>query len=299
MALRGQRFHVDLDSDDDLSGHLSSCPTSATGLKLGLVGDIKERVSSSDAKPPSPPAIKSSSTGFPAHRTRTGPSRFKRKRESQHMPKDESDGNLGNSIHSNKAPSLSQDTGTHFGTSDQSIDEENRRRLAQMSEGEIEEARRELMAGLSPSLIEKLLRKANIEEDQSDSKRRIESSDVERPHITHVPAKKVTFEGVNPLNETLQEEQTRSGSFGPEEPPLHPPPDLRPAASTEPFPAVPDIHFPKLPGPPELDPSDPPLTLNHKLILSTRPPNNRSFPQHSVSTSAAGCSHPVSPPKYL
>ena len=280
MALRGQRFHIDLESDDDLSDHLSSHPTSATGLKLGLVGDIKERISSPDAKPPSPPAIKSSGTGFPVHRTRIGPSRFKRKRESQNMQKDESGGNLGDSRHTTRAPTFGQDTGMQFGTSDQSIDEENKRRLAQMSEGEIEEARRELMAGLSPSLIEKLLRKANIEEDQRDSKRRIESSDVERPHITHVPAKKVTFEGVTPSNETVQEEQIRSGSFGPEDPPLHPPPDLRPATSTEPFPAAPDIHFPKPPGPPELDPSDPHfLEALHSTYYPSLPadPSNLSW----------------------
>ena len=280
MALQGQRFHIDLESDDDLSGHLSSRPMSATGLKLGLVGDIKERVSSPDAKPPSPPAIKSSGTGFPVHRTRTGASRFRRKRESQNMQKDELDGNLGDSIRTDKAPSLSQDTRTQFGTSDQSIDEENKRRLAQMSEGEIEEARRELMAGLSPSLIEKLLRKANIEEDQSGSKRRIESSNVDRPHITHVPAKKVTFEDVNPSNETVQEEQMRSGSFGPEDAPLRPPPDLRPASSTEPFPAVPDIHFPKPPGPPELDPSDPHfLEALHSTYYPSLPadPSNLSW----------------------
>lgn len=280
MALRGQRFHIDLDSDDDLSGNSSSSPTSATGMKLGLVGDIKERVSSSDAKPPSPPAIKSSGTGFPAHRTRTGPSRFKRKRESQHRQKDESDGNLGKSVHTNEAPSHNQDTGTQFGSSDQSIDEENRRRLAQMSEGEIEQARRELMAGLSPSLIERLLRKASIEEDQSDSERQIKSSDVERPHITHVPAKKVTFEDVNLSNEIAQEEQIPSGSFRPEDPPVHPPPDLRPASSNEPFPAVPDIHFPKPPGPPELDPSDPHfLEALHSTYYPSLPadPSNLSW----------------------
>lgn len=280
MALRGQRFHIDLESDDDLNGHLSSCPTSATGLKLGLVGDIKERVSSPDAKPPSPPAIKSSGTGFPVHRTRTGPSKFKRKRESQNIHKNGSAGNLGDSIHTNKARTLSPDTGTQFGTTDQSIDEENKRRMAQMSESEIEEARRELMAGLSPSLIEKLLRKANIEEDQSDSKRRIESSDVEKPHMTHLPAKKVTFEDVNPSDGTVQEEQIRLGSFGPEDPPLHPPPDLRPASSTEPFPALSDIHFPKPPGPPELDPSDPNfLEALHSTYYPSLPadPSNLSW----------------------
>ena len=280
MALPGQRFHIDFEPDDDLSGQLSSGPTSATGLKLGLVGDIKERVSSPDSKPPSPPAIKSSATGFPVHKTRTGPSRFKRKRESQNTQKDESGGSLGDSIHTNSAPTLGQDTGAQLGTSDQSIDAENKRRLARMSEGEIEEARRELMAGLSPSLIERLLRKANIEEDQSDSKQRIESSDVEGTHTTQVPAKKVTFEDANTSNGTVQEEQIRSGSFGPEDPPLHPPPDLRLASSTEPFPAVPDIHFPKPPGPPELDPSDPNfLEALHSTYYPSLPadPSNLSW----------------------
>ena len=257
MALRGQRFDIDLESDNELSGCSPSYSTQAAGSKLGLVGDVKERVSSPDAKPPSPPAIKSSETGFPVHRTRKGPSRFKRKRESQNMRHGESNGNHVGNISTNEAPALGQDTGTQSGTRDQSIDEENKRRLAQMSQGEIEEARRELMAGLSPSLIEKLLRKANIEGDQKDSKWAIQASDKERPHLIHVAAKQVTFEGAEPSNETVQEDQIRSGSFGPEDPPLHPPPDLRPACSNEPFPTISDIHFPKPPGPPELDPSDP------------------------------------------
>ena len=280
MASRGQRFDIELESDDELSGYSPSYSTQAAGLKLGLVGDIKERVSSPDAKPPSPPAIKSSETGFPVHRMRNGPSRFKRKRESQNVRKDESNGNHVGSMNTNEAPALGQDTGTQCGTKDQSIDEENKRRLAQMSEGEIEEARRELMAGLSPSLIEKLLRKANIEEDQTDSKQLIQSSDKERPRLTQVPAKKVTFEGAKPSNETVQEDQIRPGSFGPEDPPLHPPPDLRPACSNEPFPAIPDIHFPKPPGPPELDPLDPNfLEALHSTYYPSLPadPSNLSW----------------------
>ena len=280
MALRGQRFDIDLESDDELSDYSPSYSTQAAGSKLGLVGDVKERVSSPDAKPPSPPAIKSSETGFPLHRTRKGPSRFKRKRESQNMRHGESNGNHVGNISTNEAPALGQDTGTQSGTRDQSIDEENKRRLAQMSQGEIEEARRELMAGLSPSLIEKLLRKANIEGDQTDSKWPVQASDKERPHLIHVAAKQVTFEGAEPSNETVQEDQIRSGSFGPEDPPLHPPPDLRPACSNEPFPTISDIHFPKPPGTPELDPSDPNfLKALHSTYYPSLPadPSNLSW----------------------
>ena len=257
MAIRGQRFEIDLDSDDELSGDSTSYSTQVVGSKPGLLGDVKERVSSSDAKPPSPPAIKSSETGFPLHRTRNGSSRFKRKRELQDLRKDEPNGNNMGSININKAPALGRDTGTQCGNKDQSIDEENKQRLAQMSEGEIKEARRELMAGLSPSLIEKLLKKANVEEDQADSKQPIQSLNEKDPQPTHVRARKVTFEDAKPSNETVQEDQIRSGSFGLGDPPLHPPSDLRPAWSNEPLPAIPDIHFPKQPGPPELDPSDP------------------------------------------
>ena len=280
MALRGQRFHIDLGSDDEVSDYPRSDSTQLAGLKLGLVDDIKERVSPPDAIPPSPPAIKSSETGFPAHRTRNGPSRFKRRRETQNLRNDESKGNHRGSINTNETPALGQDTMTQFGTRDQSIDGENKRRLAEMSEGEIEEARRELMAGLSPSLIEKLLRKANIEEDQTDSKGRIQSSDKERSHTNHMPANNVTFEGANLSNETVQEEQIRSRSFGPEDPPLHPPPDLRPASSHEPFPAIPNIHFPKQPGLPELDPLDPNfLEALHSTYYPSLPadPSNLSW----------------------
>lgn len=280
MALRGERFDIDLESDDEVSGHPPSYSTQVPSLKLGLVGDVKERVSSPDAKPPSPPAIKSSETGFPAHRTRNGPSRFKRKSESQNLRKDESNGNHVGSISTNEAPALGRDTGTQLGVRDQSIDEENKQRLAQMSEGEIEEAKRELMAGLSPSLIEKLLRKANIEEDQTGSKRSIHSSDKGRPHLSHGAAKQVTFEGAKPSNETTQADQIHSSSFGPEDPPLHPPPDLRAAYSNESLPAIPDIHFPKPPAPPELDPSDPNfLEALHSTYYPSLPadPSNLSW----------------------
>ena len=280
MALRGQRFEIDLESDDELSGNSTSYATQVVGSKPGLLGDVKERVFSSDAKPPSPPAIKSSETGFPVHRTRNGSSRFKRKRELQNLRKDGPNGNHVGSMNINEAPALGRDTGTQCGNKDQSIDEENKQRLAQMSEGEIEEARRELMAGLSPSLIEKLLKKANIEEDQADSKRPTQSSNEENPQSTHVRARKVTFEDAKPSNETVQEDHIRSGSFGPEDPPLHPPSDLRPAWSNEPFPAIPDIHFPKQPGPPELDPSDPNfLKVLHSTYYPSLPadPSNLSW----------------------
>ena len=280
MALQGQRFDIDLESDDEVSGHSSSYSAQVPSLKLGLVGDVKERVSPPDARPPSPPAIKSSETGFPVHRKRNGPSRFKRKRESQNQRKDEPNGNHVGSVHTSEPLALGQDLRAQLGTRDQSIDEENKRRLAQMSESEIEEARRELMAGLSPSLVEKLLRKANIEEDQTELKRPIQSLDEENPRISHVHAKKVSFEGAKPSNETVQEDQIHSGSFGPEDPPLYPPPDLRPACSDEPLPAISDIHFPKQPGPPELDPLDPNfLEALHSTYYPSLPadPSNLSW----------------------
>ena len=254
MAMRGQRFNIDLDSAEKSSHVQPPRSTQATGLNLGLLGDIQERVSAPDAKPPSPPRNKSSETGFPAHKIRTGPSRFKRKRETHalnqdQLKHDQVDKSNGNRFHGDEL-----ETGGGFRGRDESIDQENNQRLAQMSEEEIEEARRELISGLSPSLIEKLLKKANIDDDQRESSsQRFE----ETPQVPRATVKKVNFEDSDPSLQPVKDKQGSSSTFDPDDPPLHPPSDLRPATSQEPLPPIPDIHFPQPLRPPDLNPSDP------------------------------------------
>jgi hypothetical protein len=250
MAMKGERYEIDLDSDGE--EYRSAQPAA---LNLALVGDIKERISSSDPKPPSPPRLKSSQTGFPAHKTRTGPSRFKERRGNstadRSQPDQQQNGNVLGNILANNGRGIA----TMIGGKDPGIDQENKQRLAQMSEDEIEEARRELMSGLSPSLIEKLLKKANIDDDQEDSSSNCHTDSTEGSILLKLSTKKVTFAEPEPGLTALSDDKKPMPYVDPDAPSSHPPPDLRPA-SQMPLSLPPSMHFPNPPKAPDLDPSD-------------------------------------------
>ena len=255
MAVRGQRFDIALPSDDE-SDRVQSGPAQMPGFNFGLVRDIKERTALSDAKPPASPKSKSSETGFPAHKTRTGPSRFKQRRENQIHDVSQAQ------RHSNKNGSAEsgQQSNLPNRSKDPSIDQENKQRLAQMSDEEIEEARKEIMGGLSSSLIERLLKKADIDEGRNDSRGEMDPYHTEAHLSSRTSPKEVTYEQSEAENDSIPtSEQPRpnlSLSSDPDAPPLHPPPDLQPASQI-PIPPIPKIHFPQAPKPPDLDPSDP------------------------------------------
>ncbi|MCJ1452787.1 hypothetical protein MMC28_003131 [Mycoblastus sanguinarius] len=265
MAMRGQRFHIDLGSEDETDNVKYSGLTGGAGLSLGLVGDIKERTASSAPNFPLPSRPKSFETGFPAHKIRTGHSRFKKSRETQPSKANQratSNGASSQTLDQNRTngnmsskPTLKKDAVN--GMEDQGIDEENKQRLAQMSAEEIDEARRELMAGLSPSLIEKLLKKANIDEGRADSHAGLEQSDAEDAFPLKKPTKQVTFEEPEPSSPPALPMQGALTASDPDAPPSQPPPDLHPASSDQSLPPPPNIHFPKPPPAPDLDPSDP------------------------------------------
>ena len=178
--MRGQRFHIDLDSDsDDDTGHpkpRTEAPQAASFFNL--VKDVQERTPSGEVKPPSPPRLKGSATGFPAHRKRDRPSAFKqgigKNPKSKGITQTEA-------VTKSAAPKShiaynpngqSTDTAAELisghkedgKTERQRISDENDQRLAEMSQKEIEEARQELMSGLNPSIIEALLKKANLDD---------------------------------------------------------------------------------------------------------------------------------------
>ncbi|EEP75700.1 predicted protein [Uncinocarpus reesii 1704] len=199
MAIRGQRFTVNLDDLDD---------------SLDFVADIRERTTAAPPAPPQPPT-----TGFPPHRKRK-PSAFKRQRAADQTisPTPQS-----------KPPQDEQ----------RSIDEENRQRLAAMSPAQIERERAELMSALPSSLIERLLKRANIDSDHP----------ADRPEPQ---AKPVSFD----LPDTQNTPQEPPSHPPDDMPPPNPPPDLLPASQP---PSAP-IHFPTPPNDspmPNLDPSSP------------------------------------------
>ncbi|KAI4189055.1 MAG: hypothetical protein L6R41_001722 [Letrouitia leprolyta] len=266
MAVRGQRFQVDL-GDDSTTSQQNQSINSTTRGPWSLVADIQEHVPSSATRYPSPPNIKSSSTGFPTHKKRSKPSVFKQ-RTSQADGKDGS-----NSISNVQAVSPSV-TNREKKTTElperHEIDRENKKRITEMSEEEIEQAKIELMSGLSESFIERLLKKANIEQDQEigypregDPEKKISSS------------KRVTFEDDTSIANIsqLQIQDDASGP-NPESASIEPPPDLQPVSTFSGYPAPPSIHFLRPPTPPTLDLEDPEfLSKLHSTYFPSLPSN--------------------------
>ena len=278
MAIPGQRFHINLDAE------LNDLANGRTVFNLGLVGDIKERTVSSMSKPPSPPRLHDSGTGLPAHRTRRGqprsrqgeagqptntpaprkPSQVRRELPSQVV----SENDKGRAITDSELSIRKEGS-----LRDPSIDIENKQRLAQMSDTEIEEARQELMAGLSPSLIEKLLKKANIDQGSADDDIELEQNMKSSTTQKEKSQKRVTFEDPAPLPSDGVKRQDDDPSWNPDGPPLEIPPDLHPASLHQSsLPQAPGIHFPHPSQAPDLDPSDPDfLSTLHQIYFPKLP----------------------------
>ena len=172
MALKGQRFELDLEADDFTANLIP--PDSEQQHSDGFV--VKEIQERDPTGVPPPPAFKPTRTGFPEHKKRFHGSASKQSR---------SIGIPELSIRSRGAGLNSSDIPTQVPPSDRAIahhisrkygfdpetkakteiSEENKRRIAEMSTEDLEEARSELVANLSPAFIERLLQKANIDED--------------------------------------------------------------------------------------------------------------------------------------
>ncbi|PGH33013.1 hypothetical protein GX50_04159 [[Emmonsia] crescens] len=328
MAIRGERFHIDLSDDDDDDHHHHP---SIASPSLDFIGDIKERAPSSTPLPPAlPRACPTSSTGFPEPRKRSRVSAFKKQRADP----DSSQNN------SSATPTLGGHVPSYAENEKKSIEEETRRRLAAMSPAEIERERGELMSALPQSLIERLLRRANIEEDHQDEElkhHRVNRGNKERNSQrvstedlgpgnketsaaaaaaaaaqSKKSAKSVSFDV--PLSQTDEQpaapEDTRrpiQPSFSTDNlPPPHPPSELYPASE---FPTGP-IHFPKPPprqSPmPNLDPSSPsfladlqthyfPDIPHDPSSLSWLQPPNPNPPSPADSTSDSKSTSPYHP----
>ncbi|KAI1129783.1 RPAP1-like protein [Nemania abortiva] len=138
-----------------------------------FVLDVKER-ETSEAKAPSFPQIKSSASGFPEHKKRNRVSAFKQKRQGIQPDNktptvflSSTEQPLSASSHGQKTvPAASQS----FKAGEKSnIDRENSQRLASMSPQEIEQARQDLFNGLDPSILQMLLKRANLDDGAAPS----------------------------------------------------------------------------------------------------------------------------------
>ncbi|KAL8767120.1 MAG: hypothetical protein Q9209_006282 [Squamulea sp. 1 TL-2023] len=273
MAIRGERFHVDIDSDEEAVQPQDNVTRATPRNPWGLVADIRERSPSSTVKPPSPPRFKNSQDGFPVHKKRF---RLPATRQASDRTKRSDTGEKRSTPV--VFPSGVGIPGMNAGKSSErhDVDMENQQRLAKMSSEDIEQARNEVMTGLTPSLISKLLKKANIEEDQEannsfDSIPR--ENDVSQRHPS---SKKVNFNLRDArIPSSPPSSEMDDPVFDPEDiTPNRPPEDLQPVSTFSGYPVPPQFHFPRPPTPPSLDPEDPEfLSKLHSTYFPSLPSN--------------------------
>ncbi|OJJ78348.1 hypothetical protein ASPBRDRAFT_112847 [Aspergillus brasiliensis CBS 101740] len=256
MAFRGERFVLDLGSDDESpSADSYDGAQGASTLNIpGMIGEIRER---SPAAAPAPPTPKPTTTGFPAHRRRAKPSTFKQRRDPA-------------------APSASASTSASAPTpkdEKMAIAQENARQLASMSDAQIEHERQELMESMDTSLLERFLRRARIDADDTptSSKPTREQPATTEPEQDNrkeeeaaaaAPAPPSPPATTNPTaptsTTTLKSPSPNNDSSQDDVPPTQIPSDLHAAAELPPSGSV---HFPTPPSQtspmPNLDPSSP------------------------------------------
>ena len=227
MAVRGQRFELDLDAEDFTAKPLEHSDDLSD--PVSMIKEIQEHDDS--GTPPPAPSFKSSKSGFPEHKLRPKVSAFRQKQQAtrQMRPND----TAARLEPSDRA--ITHQVGKKYGYDFDSqqkadISGENEKRIAEMSTEDIEEARAELMRNLNPAFLERLLKRANIDEDASEKELWPESNE-------HVTAG----------NEKLDNDAATA----------HTPVDLQEPASD----SVSTVHFPVPPRSKDdfipLDPNDP------------------------------------------
>ena len=270
--MRGQRFELNLDDEDDAS---AETPPTLAGA---FVGDILERKSNTAAAP-KPPTLKSKS-GFPEHPKRKVESRFKKinaSKQSESMPGDASSIQL---LQSSDAPPQRVESGkakTWEEEEKERIDLENRQKLAQMSPAEIEAERQELMDSLSPALLQRLLQRSNIESGsgETDLSKRSTASEIELSRPKKDKLKTVSF--AEPESDERVTLQPAAGELEND--------SLEVPVAEEPLPHS-SVHFPRPPQPPDLDPSsDTFLQDLHEKYFPSLPsdPDKLEWMHHSAS----------------
>ena len=165
MALKGQRFNIDLSSNQFLEGDDDSQSRGGGSMPVLPLNDISERPVGGTA--PSAPNIKPTPGGFPTHKKRVARSKFK----SEQSNREQTDSRTGNNSVQDFAsrPAALPTEPKHAVSQRQSINEENEQKLASMSTAEIDREREELFKGLNPSLIERLLKRSTIDEPEPDT----------------------------------------------------------------------------------------------------------------------------------
>ena len=229
MAIPGQRFELDLDADD-----FTINPIDESSFDEPFrIKDIQEHES---VDLPAPPAPKPSKHGFPEHKERKVVSRFKRAQQQtndntaaskdRYRPR-QSDAAIAHAVGRRQDLDITPDQ-------KKEISKENDRRLAAMSEAEIEDARAEIMATLSPALVERLMKKSRLAAAAQDTAPVPDTSFRSHPITEPVDHPKAAIHRANPPPTTQGAEQPRSVSS----PATIPPPGTHTPSSVH-FPAPP------------------------------------------------------------
>jgi hypothetical protein len=243
-----------------------------------LVLDVKEK-ELAEAKPPAPPTVKSATTGFPGHKKRGRVSAFKQQRQSRGRQGVAGDKKAESGV----SDTASDDAGACSragweAEERRKIDRENQKRLEDMSSAEIEDAQKQLLSQLDPSVIQMLLRRPNLDETNGPTPFDPPPT-AKQPVMTPecAPAPETEAEngrGSTGPNITRNGDARKAAAFDEDAAPAAPPADLFPitfgpssatakdatASGANPPPAASTAdrsHFPHPPSVPDLVPSEP------------------------------------------
>lgn len=230
-----------------------------------LIGDIVERDTSETKPPPTFDDIEPSSTGFPAHRKRPRVSAFKRQQQGKAgTDAAAAAGSKARAAHEARFDGDSETQSQDFEAVERRrIDRENKAKIESMSPEEIEKERAELMKGLNPTLIQRLLQRASLDDPD-------DQNPFEQEAKARQPAPEIKIEDTS----APPPAEPKIVAI-PEPPSLPRPPIDEDRAPAEPpkdlFPInqQPDTtHFPAPPALPDLDPSHPDFlqTLHEKFF---------------------------------
>lgn len=229
-----------------------------------MIGDVIERDST---KKPSEDFSQDSisSTGFPQHKRRWKTSAFKQRRAANNAG--DAPSPVGGKSNDDEANSRISGVSTAQSTSfddleRQRIDRENRQKLDDMSPEEIAQAQQEILNGMNPALVQKLLQRANIDDEEPTMPSAgrpaggQEPRSEAKPEESSKPKKTVSFEEPSAESRSqqnrIQSRKKIADDYDEDAEPPQMPPDLFPITE-----GPKSVHFPAPPRAPDLDPSDP------------------------------------------
>ncbi|KAF7561989.1 hypothetical protein G7046_g2166 [Stylonectria norvegica] len=229
-----------------------------------LIGDIVER-DSTQKTPVDFTDTPTSATGFPKHKRRWQTSTFKQRRAGA-----AEGGRTDPAVNSQgtpmaKQPQTASQQPDFVSSEKQRIDQDNRQKLASMTPAEIAQAQEDIMNGLNPDLVQRLLRRANIEDDTGPS-----PFDLPPPEPQEAPPTPPEIKVEAPAQEatTATSIPPPSGkriadNYDEDQAPAQIPSDIFPISD---LPGT--THFPAAPNVPDLDPADPNFlaTLHEKYF---------------------------------